>query len=133
MEQVIEHLREGDGHHDEEDPRGADDQYPHQQRGQGADAQAQRQGDPDTQRLIFGGEQHQGIAGHAEEGRRGQADHAADPDQQVEAEGDNGQDHGAGQLLEEEVVPVTAQAGAEHRVSGHQQQQQRQKQLDRAR
>ncbi|MNE27387.1 hypothetical protein D3C80_1207940 [compost metagenome] len=30
MEQVIEHLREGDGHHDEEDPRGADDQYPHQ-------------------------------------------------------------------------------------------------------
>src|SRR5215831_811368 len=99
VKQVVEHLGEGQGDHDEVDACGSNDQQADQQRKRCCDCQGEREGQPEAGGLVLWGEKGDGISPHPEERSMPKADQATVPDEQVETHRENREHHDLAQKL----------------------------------
>jgi hypothetical protein len=93
VEEEEQHLREGQRHHDEEDAFRPQHQQAGDQREQGAHRHRRRQRPPQAGGLVLRPEQGQRIAGQAEIGGMAEAHQAGIADEEIEAHGEDRQDH----------------------------------------
>ena len=84
VEKIVDHLREGQRHHDEVHPRGANDQCADHQRDYGAGRQRQWQGQPQVGRIACRRGERQRVGGDAKERCMTEAHQSGVAHQQVE-------------------------------------------------
>ncbi len=100
MKDRVEHLREGEGDHDEIDSRRAHDQEADGESGEGGGGHGCRQSEPKTGGFILWRDQRDGVGGHAEVSGMAEADESGMADEQIEAQSEDRHDHDLGAKLE---------------------------------
>jgi len=103
-EEIEEHLREGERHHDEVDAGRAQAQPADAERGEGGAEQRERQREERVDQLEAIGQPDQRIGREAEEGRVRQAHQPGVADQQIEADGEDAGDHRLAEELHPEAI-----------------------------
>ena len=93
VENRIEHLREGEGYHDEIDTRGAHYEKANDQGGERGSDDGERQGEPEAGGLVFRRDQREHVGGEPEVSCVAQADETRVSDEEIEAQGEDCHNH----------------------------------------
>src|SRR3989441_609778 len=113
VEQVEEHLREGERDHDEVHAGCAQAEPADDQGAGGRERDAEGKRHDRVHQVESVGEPRQQVRGKAEERRVREADEAGETDQQIQAHGEDGADHRFSQELQPEAI-----AAESHRAQG---------------
>src|SRR5438445_269816 len=113
VEQIEEHLREGQGHHDEVHAGRAQAEPADDERAAGREGHAEGKRHDRVHQVESVAEPCEQVRGKAEERRVREADEAGESDQQIQAHGEDRADHRFSQELQPEAI-----AAEGHRAQG---------------
>ena len=89
----IEHLREGEGYHDEIDTRSAHYKKADDERGSRGNNHGGRQGEPEASGLVLRRDQREHVGGEPEVSGVAQADETRVADKEIETQGEDCHNH----------------------------------------